>query len=41
MPTQNTGKITKVDRSQPLLHQHGSEIQQYEVLQRFVKDSAI
>ena len=32
MPTQNTGKITKVDRSQPLLHQHGYEIQQYGTL---------
>lgn len=32
MPTQNTGKITEVDRSQPLLHQHGYEIQQYGVL---------
>ncbi|MBD2248339.1 MULTISPECIES: hypothetical protein [Nostoc] len=26
VPTQNTG-ITKVDRSKPLLHQHGYEIQ--------------
>jgi starvation-inducible DNA-binding protein len=32
MPTQNTGKITKVDSSQPLLHQHGYEIQQYGTL---------
>ena len=32
MPTQNTGKITEVDRSQPLLHQHGYEIQQYGTL---------
>jgi starvation-inducible DNA-binding protein len=31
VPTQNTG-ITKVDRSQPLLHQHGYEIQQYGTL---------
>jgi starvation-inducible DNA-binding protein len=30
--TQNTGKITKVDGSQPLLHQHGYEIQQYGTL---------
>jgi starvation-inducible DNA-binding protein len=29
--TQNTG-ITEVDRSQPLLHQHGYEIQQYGTL---------
>jgi starvation-inducible DNA-binding protein len=27
--TQNTNKISKVDGSQPLLHQHGHEIQQY------------
>jgi starvation-inducible DNA-binding protein len=27
--TQNTNKISKVDGSQPLLHQHGYEIQQY------------
>ncbi|HYX13043.1 MAG TPA: hypothetical protein VE944_01475 [Nostoc sp.] len=27
MPTQNTD-ITEVDRSQPILHQHGYEIQQ-------------
>ncbi|MBL1176780.1 Dps family protein [Pantanalinema sp. GBBB05] len=32
MSTQNTGKITEVDRSQPLLHQHGYEIQQYGTL---------
>jgi starvation-inducible DNA-binding protein len=32
VPTQNTGKITEVDRSQPLLHQHGYEIQQYGTL---------
>ncbi|MEH2003569.1 MAG: DNA starvation/stationary phase protection protein [Nostoc sp.] len=31
MPTQNTG-ITEVDGSQPLLHQHGYEIQQYGTL---------
>ncbi|MEJ6484768.1 DNA starvation/stationary phase protection protein [Nostoc punctiforme UO1] len=31
VPTQNTG-ITEVDRSQPLLHQHGYEIQQYGTL---------
>lgn len=29
MATQNTNKINKVDGSQPLLHQHGHEIQQY------------
>lgn len=29
MSTQSTSKITKVDSSQPLLHQHGHEIQQY------------
>lgn len=32
MPTQNTGKITNVDQSQPLLHQHGYEIQQFGTL---------
>ena len=32
MLTQNTGKITEVDHSQPLLHQHGYEIQQYGTL---------
>ncbi len=32
MQTQNTSKITKVDQSQPLLHQHGYEIQQYGTL---------
>ena len=32
MPTQNTGEITQVDRSQPLLHQHGYEIQQFGTL---------
>ncbi|MGL4618009.1 MAG: Dps family protein [Chroococcidiopsis sp.] len=32
MPIQNTSKITKVDGSQPLLHQHGHEIQQYDKL---------
>jgi starvation-inducible DNA-binding protein len=32
VPTQNTSKITEVDRSQPLLHQHGDEIQQYGTL---------
>ena len=32
MPTQNTIKITQVDSSQPLLHQHGHEIQQYGTL---------
>ncbi|BBD70672.1 hypothetical protein NIES4072_70390 [Nostoc commune NIES-4072] len=31
MPTQNTS-ITEVDGSQPLLHQHGYEIQQYGTL---------
>ena len=29
MPTQNTGNLARVDGSQPLLHQHGHEIQQY------------
>jgi starvation-inducible DNA-binding protein len=29
MPTQNTNKLAKTDGSQPLLHQHGREIQQY------------
>ena len=29
MPTSNANKLTKVDDSQPLLHQHGHEIQQY------------
>jgi starvation-inducible DNA-binding protein len=29
MPTQDTGKLTKVDGSQPLLHQHRHEIQPY------------
>ncbi|MGA7935251.1 MAG: DNA starvation/stationary phase protection protein [Kovacikia sp.] len=32
MPTQNTSEITEADRSQPLLHQHGYEIQQYGTL---------
>ncbi len=32
MPTQNTGKITEVDHSQPLVHQHRYEIQQYGTL---------
>lgn len=32
MQTQNTSKITEVDRSQPVLHQHGHEIQQYGTL---------
>jgi starvation-inducible DNA-binding protein len=32
MPTQNTDKITEVDRSQPLLHHHGHEIQHYGAL---------
>jgi starvation-inducible DNA-binding protein len=32
MRAQNTSKITEVDRSQPLLHQHGHEIQQYGTL---------
>jgi starvation-inducible DNA-binding protein len=32
VPIQNTSKITKVDGSQPLLHQHGHEIQQYGTL---------
>jgi starvation-inducible DNA-binding protein len=32
MPTQNTSKITEIERSQPLLHQHGHEIQQYGTL---------
>jgi starvation-inducible DNA-binding protein len=29
MPTQNTSNLAKADGSQPLLHQHGHEIQQY------------
>lgn len=32
MQAKNTSKITEVDRSQPLLHQHGYEIQQYGTL---------
>lgn len=32
MPAQNTSRIAQVDRSQPLLHQHGYEIQQYGTL---------
>ena len=32
MPTQHISNITEVDRSQPLLHQHGHEIQQYGTL---------
>ena len=32
MPTQNANEITEVDRSQPVLHQHGHEIQQYGTL---------
>ncbi|OYQ62056.1 DNA starvation/stationary phase protection protein [Pseudanabaena sp. SR411] len=32
MPIQKTSNITKVDHSQPLLHQHGDEIQQYGTL---------
>ncbi len=32
MPTQKTSNIAEVDRSQPLLHQHGDEIQQYGTL---------
>lgn len=32
MATQNTSKITEVSSSQPLLHQHGYEIQQYGTL---------
>ncbi|MBE9224490.1 DNA starvation/stationary phase protection protein [Phormidium sp. LEGE 05292] len=32
MQTQNTSKITEVNQSQPLLHQHGYEIQQYGTL---------
>jgi starvation-inducible DNA-binding protein len=29
MPTQNTNKLAKADDSQPVLHQHGHEIQPY------------
>lgn len=32
MSTQNTSKIAEVDQSQPLMHQHGYEIQQYGTL---------
>lgn len=32
MPIQKTSSIAEVDRSQPLLHQHGHEIQQYGTL---------
>ena len=32
MPIQKTSNIAEVDRSQPLLHQHGDEIQQYGTL---------
>ncbi|MFM2304737.1 MAG: hypothetical protein RLZZ135_2149 [Cyanobacteriota bacterium] len=32
MPAQKTRNITEIDRSQPLLHQHGHEIQQYGTL---------
>lgn len=32
MPTQNPDKITEADCSQPILHQHGYEIQQYATL---------
>lgn len=32
MPAQKTSNITEIDRSQPLLHQHGHEIQQYGTL---------
>lgn len=32
MPTQSTSQVTQVDSSQPLLHQHGHEIQQYGTL---------
>jgi starvation-inducible DNA-binding protein len=32
VPSQSTKKITEVDHSQPLLHQHGYEIQQYGTL---------
>jgi starvation-inducible DNA-binding protein len=32
VPIQNTSKIAEVDHSQPLLHQHGYEIQQYGTL---------
>ncbi|MBW4444827.1 MAG: DNA starvation/stationary phase protection protein [Plectolyngbya sp. WJT66-NPBG17] len=32
MPTQNTDKLAKADSSQPLLHQYGHEIQQYDSL---------
>lgn len=32
MPAPETSSITEIDRSQPLLHQHGDEIQQYGTL---------
>lgn len=32
MPTQNTSRITEIDSSQPLLHQHGHEIQPFSTL---------
>jgi starvation-inducible DNA-binding protein len=32
MPAQKTSNITEIDRSQPLLHQHGSEIQKFGTL---------
>jgi starvation-inducible DNA-binding protein len=32
MPAQKTSSITEIERSQPLLHQHGHEIQQYGTL---------
>ncbi|MFL9458867.1 Dps family protein [Tolypothrix bouteillei VB521301_2] len=35
MTTHNRGKITQVDGSQPLLHQHGHEIQHYGSLREF------
>jgi starvation-inducible DNA-binding protein len=32
MPARKTTNITEIDRSQPLLHQHGYEIQQFGTL---------
>jgi starvation-inducible DNA-binding protein len=32
MPAQKTSNITEIDHSQPLLHQHGSEIQKFGTL---------
>lgn len=32
MPAQKTNNLTEIDRSQPLLHQHGHEIQKFGTL---------